>query len=70
MVESVRHPWDKWFKKIRGKGKKLLLKRGKDYDCMTHSMSIQLRNAAKQRGIRISCQTREEGEAIEIKEAK
>ena len=44
-----RHPWDKWFKRKRFK-----LIAGKHYDCMTHSMAQQVRNAAFDRGIEVS----------------
>lgn len=53
MTQQVRrsrgYPWDKWFKKKRFK-----LKKGKDFNCAPHSMSVQVRNAAKKRGKKVS----------------
>lgn len=43
------HPWDKWFQED-----KFTLVEGRDYTCMSHSMSVQIRNAAMIRGIRAS----------------
>lgn len=43
-----RHPWDKWFRKNKFK-----LKKGVHFTCMPHSMSVQVRNAAHLRGIKV-----------------
>lgn len=53
-VEKVKtelklHPFDNWFKKSRFK-----LVKGKHYNCMPHSMSQQIRNAAAKRGLTVS----------------
>ena len=45
----VPHPFDKWFKQKRTK-----LVRGKHFNCMPHSMGIQIRNAAKKRKVKVS----------------
>jgi len=49
MDNPVRHPWDKWFK---SEGFTLL--RGKQYQCMPHSMAQQIRNAAHRKQHRVS----------------
>lgn len=46
--KAVRYPWDRWLKR-----KKFTLYQGIDYNCMTHCMSILLRNAAHRRGIQV-----------------
>lgn len=43
------HPFDDWFK-----NEKFTLYRGADYFCQPHTMSIQLRIAARKRRKRIS----------------
>lgn len=48
--KPVRYPWDEWLAYKRP----YRLKRGKDFRCMTHSMSVQIRNAAIARGMRVS----------------
>ena len=45
----TQHPWDRWFRKRRFR-----LLRGRDYTCMTHCMSVQVRAAAIKRGLRAS----------------
>ena len=45
----VRYPWDKWFKHHQ-----FTIEKGKDYWCMTHCMSVQVRQAAIARGFRAS----------------
>lgn len=49
-----RYPWDKWFKK-----NKLVLLRGKHYECQPHSMGVQVRDAATKRGLQISVEVDE-----------
>lgn len=44
-----RYPWDKWFKK-----NKLVLVRGKHYECQPHSMGVQVRDAATKRDLEVS----------------
>ena len=60
--KSVRYPWDKWFGWKRCK-----LVRGKDYHCQPHSMSVQIRNAAIQRGLRVKVEI-DEGTITVIKQ--
>ena len=44
-----KYPWDRWFRR-----KRFTLVKNKDYDCMTHSMAIQVRQAAWKREIQVS----------------
>lgn len=69
-MPSVKYPWESWFKTLKKKGGTVLLRKGEDYDCMTHCMYIQFRAKAKKRGIKVKCQVREEGGALEIKGVK
>lgn len=55
----VRYPWDKWLKR-----KRFTLRRGEDFNCMTHCMSLLLRNAAHRRGIQVQVFT--VGEDLEV----
>jgi len=56
-----RYPWDKWFKR-----EKFTLKKGIHYDCMTHSMSVQVRNAARVRGFAVSVHINENTLNVEV----
>lgn len=38
--------WDRWFSQHR-----IILTRGKDYDCHEHTFIQQMRNAASKRGV-------------------
>jgi len=49
---TVRYPWDSWFTKCTFRSHKLT--KGKDFQCQTHSMAVQIRNAAKKRNLGIS----------------
>lgn len=49
----VRHPWDEWFKKAKTR-KGLTLIKGKDFEGMSHSMSVQIRRAAIERKLQAS----------------
>lgn len=46
----VRYPWDKWLESK----KRVWLKQGRDYDCQSHSMAQQIRNAAGKRNKTVS----------------
>lgn len=46
---SRPYPWDRWF---RHRGQ-LRLKRGKDYRCQPHSMSVLIRAKAQSRGLKV-----------------
>lgn len=48
-AKQRRYPWDKWFAK-----KKFTLKRGREFDCMTHCMGVMARRAASVRDVTIS----------------
>ncbi len=54
--DVVRYPWDKWFKRS-----KFQLTRHKDFEGMTHAMSIQVRNAAAKRGLLVQVDILENG---------
>lgn len=47
--KQIQHPWDTWFQE-----KHFTLVQGKHFDCMLHSMMVQLRSAAKKRKLLIS----------------
>ena len=55
-MSNVKYPWNKWFQR-----KRFRLIRGRDYHCMPHSMSVQIRNAAIQRGVRVRVQIMMDG---------
>ncbi len=44
--KQKRHPWDRWFKKDQ-----FTLVQGRDFNCMVHSMGVQVRGAAAARGL-------------------
>ena len=46
---NQKYNWDKWFSKNR-----FVLKRGTHFECMPHSMSVQVRRVAERRGLRVS----------------
>lgn len=47
--KPVRYDWDRWFRK-----KKFTLVYGKQYRCLAHGMTTQIRTAAIARGLRVS----------------
>lgn len=49
------YPWERWFKV-----KKLVLKRGEDYQCLTHGMVAQIRDQAAKRKIKVQIKVGEE----------
>lgn len=56
-----KYTWDKWFAR-----KKFRLVRGKHFDCMPHSMGVQVRMAASNRGLRVSVQIDEERLTVSV----
>lgn len=58
---ATRYPWGKWLKRRK---RRLHLVWHKDFACMPHSMSVQIRNAAIQRGFRVSVQIESNGTLI------
>ena len=56
MAYSVRYDWNRWFKR-----KSFTLRKGKHYQCMPHSMAVQVRNAAARRGLVVRVFIDEEG---------
>lgn len=77
-LRDLAHPWDEWFAQLKPSKKNLkqeeyptlLIRRGEDYNCLTHSMMMQLRRQGRTRNLKLRCQVREDGEAIEIMLAK
>ena len=61
---KFRYPWEVWFSK-----KKVRLIRGRDYHCMSHSMSVQIRAAAPNFQKAVSVEIDEEGLTVHIREA-
>lgn len=49
-----RYPWKKWLTPTGKPWKSLSLIRGKHYNCMTHSMAVQVRQAAYTLGVSVS----------------
>lgn len=64
MAVAIRHPWDRWFcrgpYRDRGPFRRVCLRRIRDYDCMPHSMAVQIRNAAAARGLHVSVRIEED----------
>ena len=46
----IRYPWDRWFARKHP----FPLRRGWEFLCQTHSMAVQVRNAAAARNKRVS----------------
>ena len=75
---DLSHPWDNWFAELKPKSKKakqedyptILLRKGEDYHCLSHSMVMQWRRQATLRGLKVRCQMRDDGESVEIMLAK
>lgn len=57
-----RYPWDKWFNQ-----KVFELKQGRDFDCMPHSMIVQIRQVASSRGVRVLIKTRDNMLIVSVK---
>jgi hypothetical protein len=55
-MSAAKYPWDKWFRRRR-----LKLEWGVHYDCMPHCMAVQVRNAARARGVSVSIKTTVDG---------
>lgn len=45
---TYRHPWNTWFSKPLFR-----LTKGVHFDCQVHSMVVQVRNAATNRGLKV-----------------
>jgi hypothetical protein len=60
-VGATIHPWEVWFSKPS-----VRIKRGKQFTCQPHSMAVQVRNAAKLRGLRVSVLIQESVLAITV----
>ena len=45
-MSKSRYPWGRWLKR-----KRLVLVKGRDFDCQPHSMAQQVRNAAARANI-------------------
>lgn len=56
-----RYPWDEWFKKST-----FTLKKGRDYVCQTHGMSVQVRTAAAKRGLYVSIETDTDNDQLKV----
>ena len=56
------YPWDSWLARDR-----IVLRRGKDYQCSQSVMAQQIRNAAVQRGLRVSLEDRLDSFLIHIR---
>jgi len=52
-----RHPWDEWL--LKKKGQQTVVVKGRDFNCQTYAMTIQIRAAARRRNRRVSLHTSE-----------
>ena len=64
MNDVVRYPWDRW---LRSTGRETRLRRNKHYDCMSHVMAGQIRNAASKRGKKVSLTVTEDTILLRVK---
>ena len=55
-----RYPWEKWM----NSDERTTLRRGRDYDCMTHSMAQQVRMEATRWGLSVSIQIADDGKSL------
>jgi N-dimethylarginine dimethylaminohydrolase len=60
-----QYPWERWFKKERFR-----ISRHRDFHCMTHSMGIQVRTAAKKYGVQVSVYITEDTLVISVSHSK
>ena len=51
-MTNYKYPWERWFSKDKFK-----IYWGKDFDCMPHSMTVQIRTMATEYGKSVSIQT-------------
>lgn len=58
-----RYPWEQWMSIKKAK----TLVRLRDYDCMTHCMTIQIRMEAKLWGYTAKIKTHEDGQSLIFK---
>lgn len=56
-----RYPWEKWLAKT-----KFTLTRHKQFDCQCHSMGVQVRNAAKAAGVKVSIAMDEDSDSLVV----
>ncbi len=56
------YPWDEWLKA----GRKLVLKRPRDFGCKPHGFAQQARTAATKRGIKVAVKVGESEVRLEV----
>lgn len=61
--KPTRYPWDKWFGRS-----KFRLVRGKHFQCATHGMAGQIRNAAVLYGVKVSIKVKEDTLVVTVHE--
>lgn len=59
---ASKYPWDKW---LRGKRRRTLHKHT-DYQCKSHGMAGQIRNAASQRGLSVRIEVGDDWVAFQV----
>lgn len=59
MKTTEGYPWELWFKM-----NEFTLRRGRDYNCQVHGMAVQIRQRAKDRGLRVSVLT--QGDSLHV----
>lgn len=62
----AKYPWDKWLAYKRS----YWLCRGEHFDCMLHSMGVQIRNAATARSMRVRVVIDEKEKALHVTNLK
>jgi len=60
----LRYPWDDWF--ARASKRPIKLRRGEHFPCMIHSMGVQIRTAAAERGLRVKVLTADNILTVEV----
>lgn len=57
------YPWEKWL----AQRKPFRLKKGRDFDCAMHSMSMQVRQRAAEHGLKASVLIQDEVLVVELR---
>ena len=60
------YPWEKWFE--RATKRRVSLNRGREFECLPHSMAQQLRNAAYRHRYKVSVDIHEDSISFEALE--
>jgi hypothetical protein len=58
----MRYPWEKWFS-----WGAFSLRQGDDFDCTSHGMAFNVRQAARRLGFTVSVRTEDSGVVVVVK---